>query len=61
MSETRQTGERKEENSRGMMWFRTAVTMFNRTMPAASTAMPTHTHHRSPLKPRICTQEHTDT
>lgn len=27
-------------------------------MPLSSTAMPTHTHHLSPLKPRICTNTH---
>ena len=39
-----------------MMWFRTAVIQFKMMMPAASTAMATHTHQRSPLKPRICTR-----
>ena len=26
------------------------------TMPEASTAIATHTHHRSPLKPRTCSK-----
>ncbi len=56
-AESHGRGEGKNGDSRGMMWLRTAVTKFRMIMPAASTAMPTHTHQRSPLKPRICTQK----